>query len=409
MKLVLQILLPFMVLGIGVAAVVAMLAGAPKPKVAAPPPNVPNVRTVMAAPTTLTLDVHSQGTVEPHNTVALSSQVSGRVLAIAPALRAGGFFAAGEVLVTIDDADLQLALVQQEAEVARAELKLAQEQAEAAAAVRAWKQLEGERIPDALTSRALYVAEAEQALAARRAAVGRARLDLARTKVSMPFAGRVRSSDVDVGQYVVAGTPLGVVYGTDVAEVRLPIPDADTAFVDLPMARSASAAGTPAPVVDLIAEFGGTVRRWTGIVDRTEGEIDRRTRQLTIVARIADPYGPGDDPTRPPLAVGMFVEATIHGRTFADVIALPRSAVRTDGTVLVVAAENHLVARKVQVLRQDRRTVYLRGGLAGGEQVCISRIDTFVEGMPVHALAADGNDVPAAPGTPDASAQQGGR
>lgn len=387
MRLLLQILLPIAVLAAAAFLVQTMIAGMQKPKVTAPPPAVPMVRIVLATPQMLQLDVRSQGTVEPRSEIALSAQVSGRVVEIAPTLRAGGFFAANTPLLRIEDDDARMVLAQRQADVARAELRLAQERAEAEAAVRAWQQLEGERAPDALATRALYVAEAEQALAAARAAALRAQRDVERCTVWLPFDGRVRSADVDVGQVVAAGVPLAVVYATDFAEVRLPIPDEDAAFLDLPLGAGAATGGAS---VLLEAEFAGASHRWAGTIDRTEGEIDRRTRQLLLVARVPRPFDVGQVPERPPLAVGMFVEATIQGRMFADIVPLPRSAVRADDSVLVVDREQRLVARQVEVLRRDRRTAYVRRGLAAGERVCTSRIDTFVEGMNVHVV--DEND-----------------
>lgn len=402
---ILQFALPLAVVASALWAVAAMFANMEQPAAQPPPQSVPLVRTVAAVPGTLHASVHSQGTVEPHTTVALAPQVSGRVVAVAPELRSGGFFAAGQVLFRIDDTDFRLAVVQRQADVARARLRLAQETAEAGVAERAWQQLEGDRRPDGLATRRLYVQEAEAALAAAEAALQRAELDLGRTAVALPFDGRVRSADLDVGSQVQAGQPVAEVYGIDFAEVRLPIPDVELAFLDLPLGngpggnRDGNGGGAPPPAVELTAEFAGRRHTWRGTVTRTEGEIDRRTRQLTLVARVADPYAKGEDPARPPLAVGMFVEARIAGRTFRDVITLPRAALRPDGTVLVVASEDRLQARPVDVLRLDRRTVSVRDGLAAGDRVCISPIEVFVEGMPVRVLDPE-TPPPVAPAGP---------
>ena len=400
MKLILQILLPLLVLAGAGALVVLMITRMQKPLVVAPPVATPLVRTVVATPQSLQLDVPSQGSVEARTEVTLSAQVSGRVVAISPSLRAGGFFAANETLLAIDEADFQLRLVQRRADVAKAELKLRQEQAEAEAAVRAWQQIEGDKPPDELVARRLQVAEATAALAAAQATLQQGELDLARTKVSLPFAGRVRSANVDLGQQVQAGVELGRVYGVDYAEVRLPIPDAEIAFVDLPLGFPGAGEGVHAPV-ELRARFGGQDYVWQGVVDRTEGEIDRRTRQLTVVARIANPYAASAQRDRPPLAVGMFVEATITGRTFDDVVVLPRAALRPDRTVLVVGREHRLAARQVDVLRLSHDQALVRGGLAAGELVCVSTLDSFVDGMAVSLLQDDG--VIEAPPTPGAA------
>ena len=84
-----------------------------------------------------------------------------------------------------------------------------------------------------------------------------AQLNLEYTEVRAPFAGRVRDKHVDMGQFVARGTPVARVYAVDYAEVRLPIPDADTAYVDLPIAyrgderRVARLDTEPAAFIDL--------------------------------------------------------------------------------------------------------------------------------------------------------------
>ena len=112
-----------------------------KPVVTQPPPRVPLVRVADLRATTVAMDVGARGTVEPMTSVALAAQVAGRIVKVSDKLRAGEFFAAGEPLAWIDDADYRLALVQADAAVARAELRLAQERAEAEVSKRAWEQL----------------------------------------------------------------------------------------------------------------------------------------------------------------------------------------------------------------------------------------------------------------------------
>ncbi len=390
MKLALQILLPLLVL-LGAGAIAAkMIAGMQKPVVQTPPPQTPLVRALAVQPASLRMDVHSQGAVEPKSAVVLSAQVGGAVVAVSKNLRPGAFFAAGEPLVTIDEADYRLALVQQDANVARAELRLAQERAEAEVALRAWQELEGERQADALATRRLFVEEAQAALAAAQATRARADLDLRRTQLALPFAGRVRTASVDKGQFVSPGQPLAEVYDTEYVEVRLPIPDADAAFLDLPLGPD----GGSGPAVELYADFAGKPCRWQGQIVRTEGEIDRKTRMLTLVARVESPFAAAPGDGQPPLAVGMFVTATITGRAFDSVLALPRAAVRPDGRILVVSAESRLTARPLPILRRDRDAVYAQGALAPGERICTSPIEAFVEGMPVRVLEPQGQDAP---------------
>ena len=376
----LQILLPVVVLA-GGAFLAHRVANRPQqPKVAPPSSRGPIVRTAVAERTTVRLDVATQGTVEPWRRIVIGAEVRGRVLATHPELRAGGMVLQDDVLVELDPRDLELAIVQQEAAVARAELRLLQERAEADAALRAWRDLEGDREPDALVARAPQITDAEKALAAARAALEQQQLDRGRTRITAPFAGRVASVAVEGGQIVQPGQQLAELFDLSAVEVRLPIPTREALFVDLPL-RGAEDAGPP---VALTVDFAGTRHEWQGRIVRIEGELDRRTRQLTAGARVEDPFTARGE--RPPLLVGMFVQATIAGRTFADVVVVPRSALQPGNTVWIVDAEHRLRRREVQVLRSERDRVVLRGGVEAGDRVCTSQLEVATDGLPVRLL-----------------------
>ncbi len=149
------------------------------------------------------------------------------------------------------------------------------------------------------------------------------------------------------------------------------------------------------PLVKLHADFAGRRHTWTGRIVRTDGEIDSRTRQVVLIAQVENPYGRSQD-QRPPLAVGMFVQAEILGRRYEDLIALPPSAIRDRNKVLVIDEDERLHLREVEVLRSNRDSVLISGGLDAGELVCLSILETVTEGMKVQI---DGEDEEApAPG-----------
>ena len=140
------------------------------------------------------------------------------------------------------------------------------------------------------------------------------------------------------------------------------------------------------PVAVLRTEFAGAMHEWQGHIVRTEGEIDPKSRMVHVVARVADPYGRSSDVARPPLAVGLFVDAEIMGRVVEDAFILPRAALRDwEGAdvdqVLVIDAESRLRFRKVEVLRAERERVIVSAGLEPGELVCVSPLRTVVDGM----------------------------
>jgi RND family efflux transporter MFP subunit len=345
------------------------------------PTPVPLVRTVTAEPRDFEHRVVTHGTVEPRTESELVAEVSGRIEWLAPSFASGGFFKAGEPLVRIEAGDYQTALTRRRAAVTRTRSELA----------RARKELERQqRLADSNVASDSRLDDAENgekvasaALIEARAELEQAQRDLARTEISASFDGRVRNEKADVGQFVSRGTSVGTVYAVDFAEVRLPVPDSELAYLELPHLYESDNANGPGPAVEIRADFAGARHSWHGVVVRTEGEIDPRTRMVYVVARIEKPYARTDH-NRPPLAAGLFVEATISGRVDHNVVVLPRSALRDADRVLIVDAESRLRWRDVQVLRTDREYVIISDGIAAGERICISTLESVVDGMHVR-------------------------
>jgi len=379
----LKVVLPVVVVAIGAAGLLAMIWSRPEPEKRAAETLDPLVRVHRVALRDVELTVRSQGTVTPRTESALIPEVAGRIIEVSPSFAPGGFFEAGELLLRIDPHDYREAVVQAESAVAQAELRLALEAAESRVAREEWTEL-GQGPATPLTLREPQLAEAEAALRAARAAAEQARRNLDRTEIRAPYAGRVRDKLVDLGQFVNRGASLATIYAVDYAEVRLPLPDADLAFVDLPLGYRGEGDGTPGAEVVLRADFAGSRYAWRGRIVRTEGVIDPKSRYVTAVARVTNPYGRGDDPDQPPLAAGMFVEAEILGRTVPGVAVLPRAALVDGNRVLVVDGEQRLRFRDVQVLRTTRDEAVITSGLDQGERVCLSTLAAVTDGMRVR-------------------------
>jgi multidrug efflux pump subunit AcrA (membrane-fusion protein) len=193
---------------------------------------------------------------------------------------------------------------------------------------------------------------------------------------------------VDVGQFVNRGTAMGTIYAVDFVEVRLPVQDEELAYLNIDMFHQRETFSNPAPVI-LRARFAGREHEWHGTVVRTEGELDPRTRMVNLVARVADPYA--DTHNRPPLSIGLFVDAEILGAMASDVVVIPRSALRGNDQVIIVDADERLRYRQVEVLRVDSNEVLIQSGLRKGERVCISALEIEMDGMLVRVR----DDMPA--------------
>ena len=383
----LKIILPIAVLIIGMLGAYALVKSRevvqPEPTEAPPP----LVRVQSIYPTDFQLIVPAQGTVAPRTQTTLISQVAGQIIEVSPAFANGGFFEKGDVLLTIDPRDYEVAVAQAQVQVAQAKLRLAREEEEAEIAREEWKRL-GNGEPTDLVLRKPQIDEARATIAAAEGALMRANLNLQRTQIRAPYPGRVRTKNADVGQYVNPGSPLGQIYAIDYAEVRLPVPDDQLAYLDLPLSFRNNPHHNSGPDVRFHATFAGRAHTYMGRIVRVEGEIDARSGMIALVGRVDNPYRQRDNNT-PPLAVGLFVTAEILGHRAENVVVIPRAALRGKNRVLVVTG-NRLYYRNIDVLRADAEKVVVRSGLKSGEQLCVSPIDTVVDGMRVRTVLTGG-------------------
>jgi RND family efflux transporter MFP subunit len=381
-----RVLVPLGLIAAGVLGMVLMLATPPRLETHEHQPPPPLVRTLEVLPRSLDLAVRTHGNVEPRSESDLVPEVSGPVVWVSPALATGGFFEAGDALLRIDPADSRLAVERAGAALARAESQraLAAKELERLRGLASRNVASAAQLDDAANADRV----AEAALREARAALESARRDLARTEIRAPYTGRVRSESVDVGQFVSRGTPVAHLYAIDYAEIRLPVPDQDIAHLELP-AYYRGDQGVRGPEVTLSAELAGLRRTWKGYVVRSEGEIDPHTRMVRLVARVDDPYA-RQEAGRTPLPMGLFVDAEIAGRRVDGAVVLPRAALRDAAHVLVLDPDNRLHFREVRVLRATQDEIVVGGGLAAGERVCISPLETVVDGMQVRIASESG-------------------
>lgn len=376
---------PFGVLGLGAAIMFALHAVKPEPEKVARAEARPEalfVAEVRREP--VTLGVESQGEVTPRMEIDLVTQVSGRIVEVAPAFAEGGNVTAGETLVRIEPDDYAFMVTQAEARLAEAKLALAQEEARAEVARRQW-QWEGiEDKPTPLALKEPHVAQARARARSAEADVENAKLNLSRTRITVPFDGRVREKSSDLGQFVSAGTRLGRVFSTEAVQIRLPLTDRQLAELELPIAFSA-ADGGEGPAVTLSARLAGELRHWQGRIVRTDAAIDSETRMFHAIVEVRDPYGRGSD-GGVPLPVGMFVSARISGPEIADALVVPRDALRAGDQVYVVGEDNRLSIRSVEVISSDAVRAVIRSGVSEGERVVTSPVRAAREGMPVEPL-----------------------
>jgi len=319
------------------------------------------------------LTVRTQGEARPQIEIDLVPQVGGKIVYVSPNFIEGGIFRKGEMLIRVEDADFKVAVIRAEAGVAQAQQSLVREKAEGEIARRDYEEL-GRGEPSPLALREPQQAQARASLQAAEAELESAKLNLSRTEVRAPFSGRVRTKSSDIGQFVAPGGRLGRIFSTDVVEVRLPLSDTQLAKLDLPLAYVTKDRST-APKVDLSAKVAGKTRHWDGRIMRTDSVYDTQTRALFAIAEVFDPYGKGASEDGVPLAPGLFVDADIDGKSFDDVIVIPRDGLRPQNEVYIVDGKGDAEIRQVTVLDASADRAVLTSGIKAGELVVLSPME----------------------------------
>ncbi|MGA1372956.1 MAG: efflux RND transporter periplasmic adaptor subunit [Pseudomonadales bacterium] len=370
-----KIIIPGLILVVALLGAMTLLATSPELSPARPEAVATTIRVLTVAPESVRMTVHSQGTVMPNTESELVSEVAGRVLATSPAFVNGGSFRRGDELLKLDDQDYRATLERAQAALARADAEFEHSRFE-------FKRLESLEAR-ALASRSALenaqrvfrIAEAARQDAA--AGVRQAQHDLTRTRLTAPFDGLVRRRGVDVGQFVNRGAPVAPLYASDESEVRLPIADRQLAYLNMPLGALGELPTEQQPRVTLSADYAGQLLRWEGRIVRTEAAIDTASRMIHVVARV-------DNAAQPvPMSVGLFVNAEIEGLLAENVIRLPRAALRDGNQVLVVTDEDTLTHRTIDPLRLYQDEVFVRDGLTRGDRVCITPLQTVIDGMRV--------------------------
>lgn len=325
--------------------------------------------------------VRGTGTVQARHEVSITPQVKGRVSEISPNMVVGGMFRKDELLFAIEDVDYQLAIAQAHSNLALSELELLRNENLAELALKEWQALNPEDVsePNPL---AVYEPQLKSARAQRDAAqasLKQAELNLQRTRITAPFNCFVRSEQLEISQFLNAGSPVAVIAGTDQVEIVVPVPIDELGWLQVP--RQGSSQEGALAKVEL--KSGGKTFHWQGTITRALGEIDPRNRMARVVVTVADPLTQNPQTTSlfHDLLPGMFVEVSLRGEEVADVVIVPRGALRDNDTLWVVDDENRLRILEVEIIRRERDEVMVRSGVDAGEKIVLTNLSGAAEGM----------------------------
>lgn len=299
---------------------------------------------------------------------------------------------AGQLLYTIDAAPYEAAMQNAQAALARAE----------ANALQASSQLERYRPlveANAISKQDFVNAEAAQKqaqaeVAAAKASVRTAQINLGYARVTAPISGRIGQALVTEGALVGQGTatPLAVIQQIDPVYVNFTQPAADAFRLRKAMSDGQfSSAGKEANQVEVLLD-DGTRYELPGKLLFSDISVDPTTGQVTLRAEIPNPKGL--------LLPGLYVRIRMEAAVANNAIALPQQAVtRTQqgNTVTVVDKDGQLSTRNVQITMAKDNQWIVQEGIQPGEQV-------VVDGLQKLQLMPPGTPVKPVPWTPSGSA-----
>ncbi|MDZ7668646.1 MAG: efflux RND transporter periplasmic adaptor subunit [Gammaproteobacteria bacterium] len=400
---------------IGLGLIVLMIAlllapGAPRGREGR---AAPLVRVVTVTPADVTPRLTGYGEIRAEHTWQAVAQVPGRMTWRHPELRPGARFPAGTRLVEIDPHDYELAVSRAESQhraaaAARAELEArARNLAEsrniesygrAATSNAATKlaagghiaavELDAERRQLLRQRQTLQSLETElNLLPAQRDAVEArlreatlqldgARRNLERTRLEMPFDGRVIDVSAELSQFVPAGQTVFTAATTEQLEALLEVP------VEQLVSRFPGILGAagPAALPDITAALswaaGDVAFHWQGRVVRVDPALDAQTRAARVFIAVT-----GADAVLP--AGNVFARIELSGPVLPKRLSVPRLAVEDD-QVWLVDDEDRLVHRAVQVAFRDDQRAVIAEGLTAGDRVMVSRVPFAEPGMAVE-------------------------
>jgi len=382
-------LIVFSLIGLTAVIIFLLFAFRPEAKKQAIPETIVRVDVVRAAQSSYPIIVDANGTIEAETRGDLVAQVSGEIVEVSDNFKTGGSFKKGDVLIQIDQRDFQANLSQSLASLSQAQATYSQEQANAKQAILDWKRLGNTSEAPPLVARKPQLAAAKAQLQSAQAAYQTAQLNLSRTTVKAPYDGRVIQRNAVLGQYVTVGTPIAEVFATDGIEVRLPI--SQNEFNQLGLDSFTDASQSDNYDVVISSTIGVKDYQWEADITRTDSTFDINTRQIDIIADVNDPFGRISG--QPALKIGQFVTARIQGRVIEDVFVIPNNSIR-EGSYLYLVRNGLLEKQPINILWQDGQNALITEGIAEGELVVTTSLNSTLAGARAKLSEEFENSVP---------------
>lgn len=315
------------------------------------------------------------GFVEAQQEANITANVSGKITS--KNFNGGDWVEAGQVLFSIDQRTYRANVLNAQAGVASARTELARLETDAQRYAKLYEQ-------HAVSRQAYDLAlaqrdQAQAAVKAREALLENAQISMGDTDVRAPFAGKISTSDLSVGNYVTAGqTVLATMSNTNPVRIKFSISENEY----LALAKAHTDAGVNSLQDLKLVLSDGTVYEGSGAVDQVNREISGNTGALTLKARFSNDSNI--------LLPGMFARLQANAGTRKNAVLIPQRAVKEmlyKKFVFVIGNDNKVDMREVTLGARVGKLWFVEKGLNGDETIVVEGIQKVNKGSEVKATA----------------------
>jgi membrane fusion protein (multidrug efflux system) len=347
------------------------------PSAPAMPP--PAVSFVEATPAPLAVTSELPGRVAPTRIAEVRPRISGII--VERVFEQGSVVAAGDVLYRIDAEPFRVQVESAKATLMRAEASqlFARQQADRQQRLHERRIASEQQQDSAITA----LAQADADVAAARAGLDAAQLNLEYAEVKAPIAGRIGRAVITEGALVSGAESLATVQQID--PVYVDFTQSSSELMRLRQALDRGVLDSPAPgeaAVKILMDDGSAYAH-AGRLLFSEATVDPTTGQVMMRAEVPNPDGH--------LLPGLYVRILIEQGVEKAAIAIPQQAIQRDAGgnafVYVVNAENVAEVRQIRVGRAIGDRAVIDHGLNAEEKIVVEGFQKMRPGAPVNPQA----------------------
>lgn len=381
-KLLLKLILPLCLIAAGVAGFNYYKSREIKMKRRPRQKQIPLVETLSASPGRYQSSIQVMGTVVPDRQVILKSKLAGEVISISPDFVQGGLMKKGDTLLQLDDADYRIEVQKARSALDKVLSDLAIEKGNQQIAIEELELIKKAELGDLtatdLTLRKPQLTKANAAVNSARSDFDKAKLNLSRTRVEVPFNALVLEKNVDLGSVITQQGTIATLVDIDTYHVEALVPPDRLGSIIVDENTGSHA----------VIRSQYSSQSWQGKAIRLTGRINAKSRMAGVIISVTDPLGSKNKAASQPLLLNDFVEVRIMGNFTDNIYSLPRSVVH-EGDTIWIYDSGVLKIRKVAVAWKEEARIFIQSGIEPGDQIITTDLPAPLEGMALQLAAGE--------------------